>query len=151
MFSAVHYISDTCSVRLHRVVCPNFGHPALTSSFNKSPFESWNNFKTDRIHSKLLQNYFSHAKFKILIWQENVRSLDRVSEVWTGCPKLGHTTLFTYCMFSSVYYLSDTCSVRLHIKGRKLYELSIHGVWGKPFIGGNNIYLGKGLLYVEGW
>ena len=36
----------------------------------------------------MLQNYFSCAKIKILIWQRNIQSLDRVSEVRACYPIL---------------------------------------------------------------
>ena len=43
--------------------------------------------KTETI-SKILKNYFSHAKIKDLTWQANVQTLDRVSELRAHYPTI---------------------------------------------------------------
>ena len=41
----------------------------------------------------IYQSLFLPCKNQILTRQVSVRTLDRVSELWTGCPYLGHASL----------------------------------------------------------
>ena len=90
----------------YRVVCPNSGHPALTSSVqvyvlcrcckacyenNKSPFGSWNYFKTD----DCCTNIFLLLVFIFFKW----RSLGRVSEVRAHFPICIDKSEVLFCIF----------------------------------------------------
>ena len=106
-----------------RVVCPNFGHPALTSSFyslrilwvlnacyknNNLPFENWNNFKRT-VHSQLFQNYL----FNLYFVNDEVR---------VGCPKLGDTL---------IRYLPGNCycflRMKINLMGNSIFFSTLFG------------------------
>ena len=79
--------------RTGRVVCPNLGHPALTSSFTKYNFfqikTSFATFVNDLSVLKLLQ--FSMA---IYIF---VACLKQLQSAKPRMTKFGHTTLLSFC------------------------------------------------------
>ena len=71
---------------------------------NKSPIENINNFKTNSLHSRLLQNYVSPVN----------------DEVRAGCPKLEHTTKDNPIYDKLIKF--DVCSC---IKGKIFYYTAL--------------------------
>ena len=114
-----------------RLACPNLDtmpylrHYALTSESRtkhrvctfcrhatkkKPPCESWNDFKTDYLLTFVAKKILAQ---KLRYW------LDRyMSEDWTGCTKLGHTTQSILLAYHICHLNTALTSTFLLIKGK---------------------------------
>ena len=67
-----------------RVACPKFGHPVLSSEFYN-----------DTLNTEFVAGASMYYEKKITIRKLNNFKTNRtltISELWEGCPNIGHTT-----------------------------------------------------------
>ena len=103
-------------------MCPNFGHPVLTTSFQVYALCNCRQqacYENNKSSSKAETVSKLTVQSQLLQKKIHLQNLINNDEVWAGCPKLGHTTLSAH-KFKFNHDIQNRCGYFVNVLNGQL-------------------------------